>query len=184
MRARLLDSAFTLVTAIMVAVAVWLAVSRRLPNALDSLVVALTPGLEQPTHASDNGESGALALRGTVDFARSRRTLLVVVRSDCRFCTASKALYSELLKRERAMPDSVRVFLVGPPTDIGFPDYMTDIGFAPHRRVQISGDDLRVVGTPTLLLVDHRGRIENTWLGKLASDEEAAVLDTIFGVSN
>lgn len=36
--------------------------------------------------------------------------------------------------------------------------------------------NLNVAGTPTLLLVDNNGVVQNVWIGKLTSDGEREVL--------
>jgi hypothetical protein len=160
--------------------AIWLGASRRLPSALDSLIVSAMAGFVERPSDLTLGPPVVDSTPTFVDFSLSPRTVLIVVRSDCRFCTASKPFYAELLRREQGMPHAVRIFLVGPTTDSGFSDYLTDLGFAPDRRLQISATDFHVVGTPTVLLFNQEGRVENSWLGKLAIAEEAGVLDEIF----
>jgi thioredoxin-related protein len=181
MRAKISDTALTLATIVMSSVAIWLGTSRKLPNAIDSILWPPAPVAAQPAlPASNRDDRDRLLAVTSVDFSQSDRTLLVVVRSDCRYCTASKPFYAELLKRERATLRAVRVFLVAPLNDVNFPSYLADLPFANDRRLQVSTDSLGVNGTPTLLLVDRNGRVKETWVGKLPTADELAVINAAF----
>jgi hypothetical protein len=45
----------------------------------------------------------------------------------------------------------------------------------------VPADNLRVRGTPTLLLVDSSGRIARIWKGRLTDSAERDVMNTLFG---
>ncbi|MDQ3750112.1 MAG: hypothetical protein M3367_14050 [Acidobacteriota bacterium] len=44
---------------------------------------------------------------------------------------------------------------------------------------QASLDSLQVDGTPTLLLVNDKGEITNSWIGKLPPNKEAEVINKL-----
>ena len=40
-------------------------------------------------------------------------------------------------------------------------------------------DEMKVQYTPTLVLLDHDGRVKNVWVGQLKPDEEKQVLQAV-----
>lgn len=183
MRAKLLDISLTLVTLVMAGVALWFGAERELP---DSLHYSLWPRpiTAAPTLTLPRTEDDPVLAVPALDFRQSDRTLLIVVKSDCRFCTASKPFYADLLKHERGAGGSIRVFLVGPETDVNFTHYLSDLPFSHDRRLQVATDILGVSGTPTLLLVDQSGRIKDKWVGKLTNIDEATVINAAFSLNS
>lgn len=43
----------------------------------------------------------------------------------------------------------------------------------------VNFSSLQVSGTPTLILVDEKGKVEKTWVGQLDSEGEQSVLETV-----
>lgn len=180
MGTKLADMLVTVVTIVMAGCATWLGAFRTLPPFVEAWL-APPAQVTVPVAASgvDRLSAGQTLTVPGVDFSLSARTLLVVVRSDCRFCSASEPFYGELLKRQQGRSAALRLFLVAPADDPGFDTYMTTTGFAEEHRLQIP-DALGVSGTPTLLLVNRDGQIENVWLGRLSPADETRVTDALF----
>ncbi len=76
-----------------------------------------------------------------VDFTRKGKTLLIAISSTCHFCQESQPFYRQLANAPGVTANLVAVL----PT--------------PQRD--------GVNSTPTLLLVDGRGKVEKAWIGKL-----------------
>jgi hypothetical protein len=120
-----------------------------------------------------------------LNFARAKRTLLMVVRQDCKFCGESIPFY-------RRLPRSGPVTLGGTQEtqlvvltedDLNTARHFVEgnslmldavVAIPPARR-----SDLRVKGTPTLLLVDSAGTIKKIWIGKLSENREREVIDAL-----
>ena len=49
------------------------------------------------------------------------------------------------------------------------------------RLTSMDYEKIGVVGTPTVLLVDSRGRVLRKWIGQLSPSEEAGLLATVRG---
>ena len=111
-----------------------------------------------------------------VDFSTSEKSLLVYLRSTCKFCTASMAFYREIASASR----SARV-IVASNEPVGVVNaYLDEHGFKADQVISIPPGLLKVSGTPTLLLVDRDRVVQKVWTGQLRErDQERALLAAI-----
>jgi hypothetical protein len=112
-----------------------------------------------------------------VRIAAKPATLLVVVQSRCKFCTASMPFYERMTKSAHA--DTQIVVLTQEEAAIGRA-YVTSHGFEPDDVVSIP-DFNRIHSTPTLILTDATRTVRRIWTGKLSADREAEVLAALAG---
>jgi len=117
------------------------------------------------------------ALAG-LSLAASPQTLVVALQSGCHFCSESMAFYRTL---QQTRHRSVRLVVVMPDTAATAQKYMQDNGLAPDAIVTADLAELQVTGTPTLLLANAAGVIEQIWRGKLPPEREKTVLAAISG---
>jgi len=61
-------------------------------------------------------------------------------------------------------------------------DYLKREGVHIDQLRQMSLDEIGVSGTPTMLLLNNSGIVMETWVGKLAPDEQEEAVKTILGV--
>jgi len=113
-----------------------------------------------------------------VDWAKSNRTLLLVLQSGCHFCSESASFYQRLV-RETAQASGVHLVAVLPQDVAEGTKYLNSLGVSIQDVRQAQLDSLRVEGTPTLILVDDKGVVTKSWVGKLSGDSEAEVLDQL-----
>lgn len=118
----------------------------------------------------------------TIDLAAitavpAERNVLLVISQTCHFCEEEMPFYRDI--GEAAVQVSARVYAVFPPGQAE-PDK-----FLSARSVRTDGvvihafDKLGVRGTPTLLVVDDRGKIERAWVGALNLAQEKEVLQVV-----
>jgi hypothetical protein len=117
--------------------------------------------------------------------SRADQTLLMVLQSDCRYCTESIPFYNRLSDRLRTQPEKSRVQLIVLTRDAlkTAEEYLTSHQLIVDATVTMSAklrDTLRIPGTPALLLVGRTGLIQDTWFGKLTSDGERQVEAALF----
>jgi hypothetical protein len=116
---------------------------------------------------------------GDVDWSQNHHTLLLALRTDCRFCTESADFYRRLLgevDRSTAKPHVIAVL----PQPIGDArSYLSHLGIAVSDVRQASLTDLNIQGTPTLLLIGDSGRIISVWVGRLHAPTEGEVLAAV-----
>jgi peroxiredoxin len=105
------------------------------------------------------------------------KTVVLALSTNCHYCTESADFYRELSLQchQRHIP----IIAVLPQEVTASRSYLTDEGVTVDeiRKVQLS--DLRVDGTPTLVIVDDGGVVKKVWVGKLSSSKEKEVLDQI-----
>jgi hypothetical protein len=116
-----------------------------------------------------------------IDFSKAKKTLLVVVRRECPFCSSEMTFYTELVARRGTAKKSLQVVVVAPVKDGDISDYLESQRLIADAVVYVRGDELPGVHvTPTLLLTDSTGLVIDTWTGVLAHGERRALLEQLF----
>lgn len=111
-----------------------------------------------------------------VNWAANKRTLLMVLSDGCRFCTESADFYKKLVQ-ERAKHNDVRIIAVLP-QEVGTAQaYLNKLGVSVDEVRQSPLNVVGVRGTPTLILVDDKGLVTASWVGKLPVEKEFEVLN-------
>jgi hypothetical protein len=111
--------------------------------------------------------------------SRRDKTLLFVVRSGCRYCAESLPFYKRLTHDVGAAADLAVVTTDDRATAQRYLDEnqlpIAQVASVPADR----RTDLRIPGTPTLILVDGHRTIQKMWLGRLDAAGEADVYATL-----
>jgi len=109
------------------------------------------------------------------EFSKSRLTLIMALRSTCRFCNESMPFYQKL-PAVRPRLDGVRLLTVSEEPDGVFRSYLTDHKLALDHAAALPLADMKIVVTPTLLAVDSQGIVRGSWVGKLTPEKEQQVV--------
>lgn len=109
---------------------------------------------------------------GSVALSAKPATLLIIVQSRCKFCTASMPFYAQLARSAHAQTQIV--VLTQEEAAIGRA-YVSSHGFEPDSLVSIP-EFARIRSTPTVILTDATKTVRRIWTGKLSADSEAEVL--------
>ena len=113
-----------------------------------------------------------------IDWEKNGQTLLLVLDTKCAYCRASAPFYQELA-RAAAQNRGVQLVAVLPQDVRESKQYLSDLN-VPIDHVKQSGFEvLGVRGTPTLILVNQNGKVEQSWAGKLPPEKETEVLKRI-----
>jgi hypothetical protein len=121
-----------------------------------------------------NLEPLKLSISG-VDWAKNGQTLVLAISSTCHYCSESAPFYQRLA-RERG---DIRMLAVLPqPVEEGR-RYLEKLGVEVDDVKQASLASMGVSGTPTLILVNKDGAVENSWVGKLPTVQETEVLGSL-----
>jgi len=123
-----------------------------------------------------NGEPaiGARVTLAGVDWSKADRTLVLALSTTCHFCSESAPFYKRLLTD--ASSHGVPAWAVLPQPIDSSRAYLTGLGVSLPNVLQSSLGEIDVTGTPTLLIVDARGKVQKAWVGKLAADREEQVI--------
>ncbi|HEV2396362.1 MAG TPA: hypothetical protein VGS27_05455 [Candidatus Sulfotelmatobacter sp.] len=114
----------------------------------------------------------AVPIRG-IHWQKSHHTLVLALQTGCHFCAASAPFYRELLKKKQG--DSWQAVAVLPQPVEKSVAYMQREGYSVPVVRQVDLPAIGVSGTPTLLLVDGKGRLEKEWVGELGPGGENEV---------
>jgi thioredoxin-related protein len=110
-----------------------------------------------------------------VDWSKSEQTLLLILSTQCGFCKQSEPFYHRLNGEPRDH-QAVRLIAVFPQPNQSGKEYLEQEHVVVDDVRQRPATNLRVRGTPTLVLVDRNGIVKNEWIGLLSANQEAEVI--------
>jgi hypothetical protein len=107
-----------------------------------------------------------------VRFPSQRKTLILAISTNCHFCQESQPFYKTLIDRANGRVDIIAVL----PQSLAEAQLYVQKSLAPSVQVVSARlDSVGVGGTPTLLLVDQAGKVEQAWIGKLDDQRQQQV---------
>jgi hypothetical protein len=110
-----------------------------------------------------------------VDWARNGHTLLLVLSTGCKFCSASAPFYQHLVSNAASMRGT-KLIAVLPQNVQQSREYLNGLKVSIDDVKQASPASLGVRATPTLMLVNSAGIVTNSWVGQLSPEKEAKML--------
>ena len=165
-----LDTAVNIAILIVCAVALFLGIPR-LPDAYHS-IVALFTGPNQVSQGDHYDQLKAVLPAGT------SRALVVAVSPTCHFCNESMPFYKQLLEQRNQKSSPVKFIAAVPSDEVKAEEAQkfATAGATPDGLVKLDFAAVKVPGTPTLMLVDNRGKVLGVWVGKLEERRQKEVL--------
>jgi hypothetical protein len=106
-----------------------------------------------------------------VDFRKTPQTLLLVLSSQCHYCTDSVPFYRDLLSARANGGSDTRFVAVGLETRATLEDYLKQHQLVFDEVVSLPREAIKFRGTPTLLLVDNSSVVKGVWSGFLSSEQ-------------
>lgn len=107
------------------------------------------------------------------------RTLVLALRNGCHFCDESMPFYRRLAKLEQSNQIDAHLVAVFPDDPAAVRQVVETQQLAIEAVPGIELGQMKVQGTPTLLLVDEEGRVSKVWIGALPPEGEAEVVAAI-----
>lgn len=120
--------------------------------------------LKLPASASDNGKTASL---------------LLMLSTNCRFCTESMPFYARLAELPAVREKRVRLSVISlqPPTLMQ--EYLSAHGLGVSAVFTVPEAGIAVPGTPTLVLAGADGVVVDSWYGALPPDAEDRVVTAV-----
>jgi thioredoxin-related protein len=112
------------------------------------------------------------------DWEKNGRTLLLALSTNCKFCTESAPFYRRLVA-ETASAKNLHIAAIFPQSVEESRTYLSNLGVAVADVQQLSGQSLEVRATPTLILLNEKGAVLESWTGKVSASDEQAVVATV-----
>jgi hypothetical protein len=108
----------------------------------------------------------------------SERTFLLVLKKGCSYCAESAPFYRRVVKAAEAARGTQIVVAMDEPGPL-IEEYLRLNSIPIAHVVQTPLRDLNVHVTPTVILVNRHGIVQNAWPGKLDERSESEVLQGI-----
>jgi hypothetical protein len=113
-----------------------------------------------------------------VDFASSAQTLVLALNLNCQYCDESVPFYKALVAG-RTTPVALRVIAVLPAEREESQPALAKKGLHPDQLIDLPLSQLRIRGTPTVLLVDRHAMVQAVWQGRLDAKRQQEVREAI-----
>lgn len=107
-----------------------------------------------------------------IDIKTGDRALLLVLNTQCRFCTASMPAYKALTENR---PVDVSVVVLGREPEDVLHNYIAGYGIRADRVASIPQGYFKSPLTPLVILIDHTRTVIDSWVGEMDSSQEGAV---------
>lgn len=113
------------------------------------------------------------------DWKAHDRTLVLALKNGCRFCEESIPFYRKLAEMEKSNQIDANLIAVFPDDPAAVRDLVKTQRLGVEAFPDIELSQVKVDGTPTLILVDRQGRVSKVWIGELDAAGQADVVSTI-----
>jgi hypothetical protein len=107
----------------------------------------------------------------------SSKTVILATDSACRWCTESMGFFRRLVEVAQLAGAQV-IGVTNEDTSLNS-SYLHQHGVLPERVVSAPANGLRIVATPSIVLVGQAGVVIEAWTGRLDREGEARVFRTI-----
>lgn len=114
---------------------------------------------------------------GDIDWQANQKTVLLVLQKDCQFCSESMSFYKTIV--EKTKEKGIKLVAVFPNSSEEGIQYLKENGVDIQETKQAGKSEINIKGTPTLILVNNKGEVENSWIGKLPSEKEKEVIENL-----
>ena len=122
--------------------------------------------------------ANGIKLLSSRDWSRSPQTLVLVLSTDCKYCTASAPFYRRVIAQTSSSRHTKLLALFSQSSSEG-QKYLHDLEVKIDEVEQMTLRTLGVKGTPTLILVDANGIVIRSWQGLLPREAEDEVLASV-----
>ena len=112
-----------------------------------------------------------------VNFAETRKTLILALQTTCQFCDESAPFYKRLLEETKGK--NIKLVAVFPTKAEDSTKHLAKLGLAGFEVKQARVSALDASGTPTLILTNDKGEVTNFWVGKLPANKESEVINQL-----
>ena len=106
-------------------------------------------------------------------------TLLLAMRQGCHYCEESMPLYRKLVEMDHAGQIKPHLVAVLPDSRQSAANLLESQHLAIDYVADLELSRLHVLGTPALLLLDGRGKVEQVWMGELSVEDQKNLFEAI-----
>lgn len=150
----------------------WMALQIRQPSTRSAGGSAIAP----TTQSEARNAAGAISYRlgdkaplpDEIKYADAKQTLVLFVRNTCRFCSASMPFYKRIAESQSRSAHRLRLVAASTDSTDDTAEYLGKHHLSVDQIVSFDYDPnvVKVAVTPTLVLVDSNGVVQNLWRGE------------------
>jgi hypothetical protein len=107
-----------------------------------------------------------------------RKLLVLALREDCVYCQQSLPLYRSLSQMARQSEALFSLVVIGGEPAERLTEYLQSEGIEAAAVLEVPLQK-HVTGTPTIVLCDQNGDVQQVWTGLLAKEMELTVVDAV-----
>lgn len=105
--------------------------------------------------------------------------LVVALNTTCGYCKESIPFYNQLNQLQGSMGKPIHIVAVFPNSEKDVKKYVQLVGLSTSTIANTNFEKIHVLGTPTIILVNHKRIIRDFWIGKLSQDEAQQVIKAV-----
>ncbi|MFN2492960.1 MAG: TlpA family protein disulfide reductase [Pyrinomonadaceae bacterium] len=120
---------------------------------------------------------------GGIDYSSSPHTLLIAMSTQCGHCTASIPFYNQLAGLKSNGKAQLRIVTAFSNPDENVRQYVEQHQLKLEAKNSVDFRQLKIAGTPTMILVDPSGRVVDFWVGELSSEDQQRVVQSLTSLS-
>ena len=109
----------------------------------------------------------------------AQSTLVLVLSSGCKYCLEDLPFYRQLSAIRNSSRDSIHLLAVLPERTTSAREFLATAGIGADDVISMSPRHLGVQVLPTLLLLDHEGKLQQYWVGDLDRKQEQEVFSVL-----
>jgi len=130
----------------------------------------LTPGLEK------GRVFGNLT---NIDYRGNEQTLIIALSTTCPYCGQSLPLYRRILDTQHSAKKPLKVIALFPNSADDVAKYLKENQLTIDTITGVDFSSLHISGTPTMILVNDRGVVNDFWTGRLDDGEAEQVVRSL-----
>jgi len=133
-----------------------------------------TPAAPKPLAGAGAPRAGTKLLLPGVNWAQHELTVVLVLSTQCHFCTESAPFYQRLAKGVQSR--DIGLIAVFPQEAARGEGYLKEMGVSVHQVIQSNPSTLGVRGTPGLILANREGSVTHAWIGRVSLERESEIV--------
>lgn len=141
------------------------------------------PGGLAPAAQTDNRLQGTNLHINGVNWENASKTLVIALSTQCHFCQESVPFYKELTASPAVKSKRVHVVTIFPQQQGEAESFIKASEIRTDSVLSMPLQTLGTSATPTLLLVNHAGKVEKLWIGVLSPAQQKDLLGELAKLS-
>lgn len=106
-----------------------------------------------------------------IDYHSSKRTLLIALNTKCHYCQESLPFYRTLVEANSQSSKDLHIVALFPDKAEEVAEFIRGNGLKIEVVPEVQFAPLSISGTPSIILVNNAGEIDDFWVGKLGNTE-------------